>query len=190
LRLSYARSSNTTHSSPYSNFPSNIAYRSRSNCLHSWKMFQISSTNTDVLATWDIRSGNRLLRTMERAFLPKHVRDAYNQRGSFCVCAPTVHHFHKEEVLFVWWMYSSIKQCVSFCFHTLQERVLRWLKPPMISIVLGTFADLTRGKSASSCRSLQHRTELPMLDNPANPTQTFLVRQPDWALILAGDSFC
>ncbi len=66
--------------------------------------------------------------TMERAFLPMHMRYAYNQHG-LCVCAPTVRHFHKEEVLFVVCMFSSIKQRVSFCFHALQEHVLRWIKP-------------------------------------------------------------
>jgi hypothetical protein len=116
-----------------------------------------------VLATWDIRSGNRLLWTMKRAFLPKHVRYAYNQRGPFCVCAPTVRHFHKEEVLFVLWMSSSIKQCVSFCFHTLQERVLRWIKPPTVSIVLGTFADLTRGKAELLAENALLRQQLIIL---------------------------
>jgi len=32
-----------------------------------------------VLATWDIRSGNRLVHAIERASLPKHVRGEYNQ---------------------------------------------------------------------------------------------------------------
>ncbi len=40
-----------------------------------------------------------------------------------------------------------IKQRVSFCFHALQERVLRWMKPPTTSLVFGTLADLTRGKA-------------------------------------------
>jgi putative transposase len=44
-------------------------------------------------------------------------------------------------------VFPSIKQCVSFCFHALQEHVLRWLKPPTTSLVLSTLADLTRGKA-------------------------------------------
>ena len=44
-------------------------------------------------------------------------------------------------------VFSSIKQRVCFCFHVLQERVLRWIKPSMTSLVLGTLADLTRGKA-------------------------------------------
>ena len=44
--------------------------------------------------------------------------------------------------VFLW-----IKQRVSFCFHALQERVLRWIKPPTTSLVFGTLSDLTRGKA-------------------------------------------
>jgi putative transposase len=44
-------------------------------------------------------------------------------------------------------VFFSIKQRVCFCFHVLQERVLRWIKPPMTSLVFGTLADLTRGKA-------------------------------------------
>ncbi len=44
-------------------------------------------------------------------------------------------------------MFSSIKPRVCFCFHVLQERVLRWIKPPTTSLVFGTLADLTRGKA-------------------------------------------
>jgi len=44
-------------------------------------------------------------------------------------------------------VFTSIKQRVCVSFHGLQERFSRWIKPPTTSIVLGTFADLTRGKS-------------------------------------------
>ncbi len=44
-------------------------------------------------------------------------------------------------------VYTFIKQCVCVSFHALQERFLRWMKPPTTSLVLGTLADLTRGKS-------------------------------------------
>jgi putative transposase len=56
-------------------------------------------------------------------------------------------YFHKEEVPFVLCVFSSIKQRISFCFHALQERVVPWIKPLTTSLVLGTFADLTRGKA-------------------------------------------
>jgi putative transposase len=44
-------------------------------------------------------------------------------------------------------LFLSIKQQVSLCQHALQERVLRWIKPPTTSLTLGTLADLRRGKA-------------------------------------------
>ncbi len=41
----------------------------------------------------------------------------------------------------------SIKQRVCFRLRALQERVWRWIKPPVTSPVPATFADLTRGKA-------------------------------------------
>jgi putative transposase len=41
----------------------------------------------------------------------------------------------------------SIKQRICFSFHSLQERFSRWIKPPTASLLLGTLADMTRGKS-------------------------------------------
>jgi putative transposase len=46
----------------------------------------------------------------------------------------------------VWWVFSSVKRCMSFNFRTFLERVLCWVKPPATSLVPGTLADLTRGK--------------------------------------------
>ena len=44
-------------------------------------------------------------------------------------------------------VFSSIKSCVSFSFHAFQEHVLRWIKPPTASLLLGTLTDLTRSKA-------------------------------------------
>ncbi len=44
-------------------------------------------------------------------------------------------------------MFSTIKQCIFFCSHALQEHVLRWIKPPTTSPVVGALIDLTRGKA-------------------------------------------
>src|SRR5260370_25225520 len=55
--------------------------------------------------------------------------------------------FHEEEVLSVLYVCSSIKQRVCFRLHAFQERVLWWIKPLTTPLVLGTFADLTRGKA-------------------------------------------
>jgi hypothetical protein len=55
--------------------------------------------------------------------------------------------FHEEEVPSVLRVFSSIKQRVCFRWHAFQKRVLRWIKPPTTSFVLGTLADVTRGKA-------------------------------------------
>jgi hypothetical protein len=47
----------------------------------------------------------------------------------------------------VLYLFLSIKQRVCFSFHALQERFSRWIKPPTTSLLLGTLADVTRGKS-------------------------------------------
>jgi putative transposase len=44
-------------------------------------------------------------------------------------------------------VFSSIKQRICFHLHALQECGLRWFKPLAISFVLGTFADLIRGRA-------------------------------------------
>src|SRR6266436_524140 len=44
-------------------------------------------------------------------------------------------------------VFISIKQRVFFSFHAIQGRFSRWIKPPTTSFLLGTFADLTRGKA-------------------------------------------
>jgi putative transposase len=71
--------------------------------------------------------------------------------------------FIKEEVLFVLCVLSSIKQCVSFCLHALQKHVSRWIKPPTTSFVLGTFADLTRGKAELLAENALLRQQLTIL---------------------------
>jgi putative transposase len=45
------------------------------------------------------------------------------------------------------YVFISIKRRVCFCFRALQERFARWIKPPMASLLLGTLADMTRGKA-------------------------------------------
>ncbi len=57
----------------------------------------------------------------------------------------------------------SIKQQVCFRFHTLQERVSRWIKPPTTFLVLGTFADLTRSKAELLAENALLRQQLIIL---------------------------
>jgi len=60
-------------------------------------------------------------------------------------------------------VFSLIKQCVSLSFHRLQERALRWIKPVTTSFVLGTLADLTRGKAELLAENALLRQQLIIL---------------------------
>jgi putative transposase len=57
----------------------------------------------------------------------------------------------------------SIKQQLFFHFHALQEHVLRWIKPPTTSLVLGILADLTRGKAELLAENALLRQQLIIL---------------------------
>ena len=56
-----------------------------------------------------------------------------------------------------------MKQRIGFRFHTLQERVLRWTKPPTTSLLLDTLADLARGKSELIAENALLRHQLSIL---------------------------
>ena len=60
-------------------------------------------------------------------------------------------------------LFISIKQRVCFSFHSLQERFLRWIKPPTTSLLLSTFADLPRGKSELLAENALLRQQLIIL---------------------------
>ncbi len=65
------------------------------------------------------------------------VRCLYNERDP---CDPYLWLyvcFHIEEVLFVPYVFLAIKQCACLCFHALQARVLRWIKPATTSLLRG-----------------------------------------------------
>jgi putative transposase len=72
-------------------------------------------------------------------------------------------YFHEEEVLFVLYILPSIKQCLCFSFLVLSERFLRWIKAPTTSLLLGTLADLTRGKSELLAENTLLRQQLIIL---------------------------
>ena len=60
-------------------------------------------------------------------------------------------------------VFISIKQRVFFRFHVIQERFSRWIKPSTTSLLLGTFADMTRGKSALLVENALLRQQLIIL---------------------------
>jgi putative transposase len=72
-------------------------------------------------------------------------------------------YFHEEEVQFVLCVFTSIKQHVWFGFHALRERFSRWIKPPTTSLLLGTLADMTRGKSELLAENALLRHQLVIL---------------------------
>ena len=72
-------------------------------------------------------------------------------------------YLHKGEVQFVLCLFTSFKSRVCFRFHMLQERVLRWINPSTTSLVLGTLADLTSGKSESLAENALLRQQLIIL---------------------------
>ncbi len=61
------------------------------------------------------------------------------------------------------YVFSSLQQRVCFRLHALQERVSRWIKPLTASLVLGTFADLTRGKAELLAENALLRQQLIIL---------------------------
>ncbi len=75
------------------------------------------------------------------------------------VCSATHAYLHEEKVSFVLSGFLSLKQRVSFCWQAFQERGLCWIKPPAVSLLLGTLAALTRGQAellAENALSRQH----------------------------------
>lgn len=60
-------------------------------------------------------------------------------------------------------VFTSIKQCLCFSFLALSERFSRWIKTPTTSLLLGTIADLTRGKSELLAENALLRQQLIIL---------------------------
>ncbi len=40
-----------------------------------------------------------------------------------------------------------LRQRIALCFHALHDGMVRWIKPHSTSLLLGTIADLAKGKS-------------------------------------------
>ena len=60
-------------------------------------------------------------------------------------------------------VFISIKQRVCFSFHVIQQRFSRWIKPSTTSLLLGTFADVIRGKSELLAENALLRQQLIIL---------------------------
>jgi putative transposase len=72
-------------------------------------------------------------------------------------------HFQEGEVHPLSRVFVSIKQLVYSCFHILQDGFLRWTRPLNTSLLLGTLADLARGKSELVAENALLRQQLIIL---------------------------
>ncbi len=72
-------------------------------------------------------------------------------------------HFQEGEIHPVSRVLISIKQLVCSCFHLLQLGFLHWTRPLNTSLLLGTLADLARGKSELIAENALVRQQLIML---------------------------
>jgi hypothetical protein len=69
----------------------------------------------------------------------------------------------KGEIQLAFHLVITIKQRICFRLHALQKRVLQWIKPLTTSLVLGTFADLTRCKAELLAENALLRQQLIIL---------------------------
>ena len=104
-----------------------------------------------------------MMPTMEQAFLPENPRGEYNQQGLYYSYSRQHPYLNEGEVQSVPSLLISIKYQLFLSFHVLQERVSRWIKPPTTSLVLGTLADLGRGKSELIAENALLRQQLIIL---------------------------
>lgn len=66
-------------------------------------------------------------------------------------------------------VFISIKQRVFLRFHEIQEGFSRWIKARTTPLLLGTFADMTRGKSELLAENARFATAT---GHPSSPNQT------------------
>ncbi len=66
------------------------------------------------------------------------------------------------------YVFFSVKQRICFCLRALQDRVLRWIKPPSTSLAFSTLADLTRGKAELLAENALLRQQLNILRRQVN----------------------
>ena len=77
-------------------------------------------------------------------------------------------YLHEGEDQFVPCIFISIKHRICFSFHVIQECFSRWIKPSTTSLLLGTFADMTRGKSELLAENALLRHQLVILRRQIN----------------------
>jgi hypothetical protein len=78
---------------------------------------------------------------------------------TFCCSA----YFDEGDVQLAFRLVITIKQRVCLSFHALQKRFLCWVKPATTSLLLGTLADLAKGKSELIAENALLRQQLIIL---------------------------
>ena len=68
-----------------------------------------------------------------------------------------------------------LRQRIALCFHALSDGIIRWMNPCSTSLLLGTIADLVKGKSELLVENALLRQQLIILRrNPAENLQPVL----------------
>src|SRR5258706_7833291 len=107
-----------------------------------------SGTSPAAYPTWHIRSGNGHI-ARDRTHLLAQAREMRVQSTTsiLLILSGQLPIFTKERFNFVGCVFTLIKQRIRSSCRTLQAYFSRWIKPSTTSLVLGTLADMTRGKS-------------------------------------------
>jgi hypothetical protein len=109
------------------------------------------------------------LHAREHASLPKHGSCEYHQPRPFCSYSSSqVPLFTKVRFNFVGGVFTLIKLRIRSTCRTLQACFARWINPSTTSLVLGTLADLTRGKSELLAENALVRQQLIILRRQVN----------------------
>ena len=100
-----------------------------------------------MLATWHIRSKKGALRAISWSYASCRREEVKVESESMPVFHALVPFslFAKEKPVF--YVLIPLRQRLARCFHALHDGIVRWMKPHSISLLLGTIADLARGKS-------------------------------------------
>jgi hypothetical protein len=126
-------------------------------CLIFWQ------TPASVLATWNIRSEKGPLRAI-------YWSHSACSREAIKVESESMHVFHnlvpfflfaKEKPVFP--VLIPLRQRLALCFHALHDGMVRWLKPRSTSLLLGTIADLAKGKPELLVENAMLRQQLIIL---------------------------
>ena len=107
-----------------------------------------SGTSPAAYPTWDICSGN-WHSAHDGTRLLAQARELRVQSTTSIVLILVFPgaYFTKERFNFVGCVFTLIKQRIRSSCRTLQAYFSRWIRPSTTSLVLGTLADMTRGKS-------------------------------------------